>query len=361
MAVDREEKTEQPTERRKEEAQKKGDVPRSRDITSAVGLLLTILFFAIFMPYFGKTMTAYWKKYFNRLGEMTVSQASLNTLGSEFFQTFLLLVVPLFILLILVAFMVEIIQAGGLKIVPENVKIKWEKVFFLAEIPKGLKKVLISAEAMMELFKSIVKVTVIGLVAYLVLRAEIPALLKLPDTSLENNIRVMGQLFLRLAFYIALIMLALAVLDYFWQRHRYNQKMKMSKQDIKDEFKQAEGDPLTRARQRRIQYQWAMRRMMAEVPHADVVITNPEHYAVALKYESKKMKAPQLVAKGADLLAQKIKETAREHHVPIVENPPLARAVYESVALDEFIPAALFKPIAEVLAYIYKLKGKKVA
>lgn len=361
MAIDREEKTEQPTERRKDEALKKGDVPRSRDMTSAVGLLFTVLFFAVFMPYFGNTMTAYWKKYFSRLGEINVTESSLFIMGKDFFQTFLLLVVPLFLLLIIAAVMVEVIQAGGLKIVSENVRIKWEKVFFLAEIPKGLKKVLISAEAMMELLKSIIKVIAIGLVAYFAILAEIPALLKLPDTSLENIMGVMGKIFLKLTFYIVLLMLLLAIMDYLWQRYRYNLKMRMSKQDIKDEFKQAEGDPLTRARQRRIQFQWAMRRMMAEVPHADVVITNPNHYAVALKYENKKMKAPQLVAKGADLLAQRIKDTAREHHVPIVENPPVARAVYESVELNEFIPAKLFKPIAEILAYIYKLKGKKVA
>jgi flagellar biosynthetic protein FlhB len=360
MATGKEEKTEDPTSRRKEEAKRKGDVPRSKDMVASVGLLLTIFLFVVFMPFFGKTAVTFWRKYFSRVGEINVTESSISVIGTDFFQTFLLLMAPLFLLLMTVAIMMEILQAGGLKIVSENLRIKWEKVFFLAEIPRGLKKILISVEALFELFKSILKVIFIGLIAFLAVRAEIPDLLNLPGTSVQHIMEVMGRIFLKLALYITIFMLVLAVLDYLWQRHRNTEKLKMSKQDVKDEFKQAEGDPQIRGRQRQIQFQWAMRRMMAEVPEADVVITNPTHYAVALKYEYQKMKAPQLKAKGKDLIAQRIKEVAQEHHVPIVENPPVARAVYASVELNDFIPADLFKPVAEILAYIYKLKGKKV-
>lgn len=360
MAADKDEKTEQPTERRKQDAKKKGDIPRSKDMSSSVGLFLTLLFFAIFMPYFGKIALDFWKRYFSRVGEIQISATSAVWLGKDFFYTFLLMVVPLFILLVASALMMEIIQGGGINIVSENLRIKWEKVFFFGEIPKGLKKIMLSVEALFELFKSIVKVLCIGAIAFIAIRAEVPDLLTLPNTSVQHIMDTMGKVFLKLALYIVIFMLVLAVLDYLWQKHRNTEKLKMSKNDIKDEFKQAEGDPQVKSQQRKIQFQWAMRRMMAEVPHADVVITNPTHYAVALKYEYKKMKSPQLVAKGRDLIALRIKEVAREHKVPIVENPPVARAVYASVEINDFVPADLFKPIAEILAYIYKLKGKKV-
>jgi flagellar biosynthetic protein FlhB len=264
-------------------------------------------------------------------------------------------------LLIIVAFMVEVVQNGGIKIISENLRVKWEKFFVFAEIPRGLKKILGSAEALFELFKSLVKVVAIGFIAYISIAGDIPALLQLPGMPVGDILNKMGLVLLKLTFAVTLFLLVLAVLDYLWQRFRYKKKLKMSKQDIKDEFKQTEGDPQIKSRQRQIQFRWALRRMMAEVPEADVVITNPTHYAAALKYEYKKMQSPKLVAKGKDLIAERIKQVAREHDVPIVENPPVARAVYASVDIGEFIPRELFKPIAEILAYIYKLKGKKVS
>jgi len=360
MATEKDEKTEEPTSRRKHDAEKKGDIPRSRDLSASAGLFLTLMFFAVFMPYFGKIALDFWRKYFSRMGEIQVTPVSVFWIGKDFFYTFLVLVVPLFLLLIAAALMMEVLQAGGLKIISENLRIKWEKVFFLAEIPKGLRKIIMSVEALFELFKSIVKVIIIFLIAYITLHAEIPDLLGLPGTPVLNIVKTMGKIFLKLSLYIVIFLLLLSVVDYLWQRFQYIKKLKMSKQDVKDEHKQAEGDPQIKAQQRKIRFQWAMRRMMAEVPEADVVITNPTHYAVALKYEYEKMRSPRLVAKGRDLIARRIKEVAREHNVPVVENPPVARAVYAAVELNAFIPGELFKPVAEILAYIYKLKGKKV-
>lgn len=360
MAIDKESKTEEPTSRRLEDAKKKGDVPRSKEMASSVGLLFTLLFFALFMPYFGSTMVIFMQKYFNNAAEWDVTASTVSSFGSDFFWAFVQLVLPLFLLLIVVAVIVEVVQAGGIKIIAENLRVKWEKFFILSEIPRGLRKILLSAEALFELAKSIVKVIIIGFIAYFSIAGDIPVLLQLPKLPLGEILKKMGLVLLKLTFAVTVFLLVLAVLDFLWQRYRYNQKLKMSKQDIKDEFKQTEGDPLIKSRQRQIQFRWALRRMMAEVPEADVVITNPTHYAVALKYEHKKMQSPKLVAKGKNLIAERIKQVAREHDVPMVENPPLARAVYDAIDIGEFIPRELFKPIAEILAYIYKLKGKKV-
>jgi len=360
MATDKESKTEEPTQRRLTDAEKKGDVPRSKDLTATASLFFSLLLFALFMPHFGRTTVAFWRKYFSQAGEITVTPLTINQYGRDFFGTYLELMIPVFLTLIIVAVMMEIVQSGAFRIVTENLKIKWEKVWIFPELPKGLKKILISAEALFELAKSLVKVAAIGFIAYYTISSQVPAILQLPATSLDNIMLVMGKVFLLLAFNITLFLLAISLLDYLWQRYRYTEKLKMSKQDVKDEFKQAEGDPKVKGKQRQIQFQWAMRRMMAEVPEADVVITNPTHYAVALKYELKKMHSPQLVAKGKDLIAEKMKEVARQNEVPVVENPPVARALFASVEIGDFIPEKLFKPVAEILAYIYKLKGRKV-
>lgn len=359
MATDKDSKTEEPTHRRLEEAEKEGDIPRSKELTASVGLFFTLIFFAIFMPYFTKTTIIFWKKYFNMAGDYNLTANLATSIAGDFFKYFLLLTAPLFLLLTIVAVGVEILQGGGVKIVGKRLSIKWDKVFFLANLHKGLKKILVSVEALFELAKSIVKVIIIGFIAYYSIVGEIPELLTLPSRPLDDIMTVMGKVFLKLVFNIIIFLIILSVLDYLWQKHQYIKKLKMSKQDIKDEYKNIEGDPKIKGRQRKIQYEQAMRRMMAEVPEADVVITNPTHYAVALKYELKKMHSPKVIAKGKNLIAEKIKEVARKNKVPVIENPPVARALFAAVDIGEFIPEELFKPVAEILAYIYKLKGKK--
>jgi flagellar biosynthetic protein FlhB len=361
MATEKESKTEEPTSRRLSEAEKEGDIPRSKELTASIGLFFTLIFFALFMPFFSRTTITFWKKYFGMAGDYNLSANFAQEVGKDFFSVYLLLVVPLFLLLVIVAVMIEVVQGGGIKIVTSRMKIKWDKVFFLANLHKGLKKILVSVEALSELFKSIVKVIVIGAIAYFSLHGEIPGLLSLPSKSLGDILDVMGKVFLKLTFNIIIFLLVLSILDYIWQKHQYIKKLKMSKQDIKDEYKNVEGDPKIKGKQRQIQFQQAMRRMMAEVPEADVVITNPTHFAVALKYELKKMHSPKLIAKGKNLVAEKIKEVAKQNDVPVVENPPVARAVFAAVDIGEFIPEELFKPVAEILAYIYKLKGRKVS
>jgi flagellar biosynthetic protein FlhB len=260
------------------------------------------------------------------------------------------------VVLISVIVLLSILQAGGFKIISENLKIKFDKF----NIIKGLKKLMFSINAIFELIKSIVKVIIIGFIAYYTIKDELFNIVELPNFELSVILSFMGKVFFKLAFNIIIFLLVLSVLDYIWQRYQYMKKLKMSKDEIKDEYKQVEGDPKIKGKRKQKQFEMAMSRMMSDVPKADVIITNPTHYAVALEYKYKKMASPKLIAKGKNLIAEKIKEIGKVNRIPIIENPPIARSIYSAVDINTFIPSELFKPVAEILAYIYKLKGKKV-
>lgn len=349
-------KTEKPTPWRLQQARDKGDVPRSRELIVAVSLLAAVLYLAMTVPFMGRTLLGAMRGYFGRAGETAVTVASLGTITRDFSLLCLKLLGPLFTILIAVAFLTTANQ-GGFKFLLEKIHFKTDFFKPLA----GLKRMMFSFDSMLELAKSILKVLFIGWIAYSSVKNEFEGLFLLPDTSLENIMMVTGRLFFKVAFNIVIFMLILSIFDYLIVRFRYTRKLKMSKEEVKDEYKQKEGDPKIKSKQKQIQYNKAIQRMMAQVPKADVVITNPTHFAVALRYEFKEMQSPQVVAKGQDLVALRIRDKAREHHVPVVENPPLARGLYAAAEVGEFIPAEYFQPVAEVLAYIYKIKGKKVS
>jgi flagellar biosynthesis protein FlhB len=353
--AEKDEKTEKPTSFRLQKAKEKGDVPRSRELSMSVSLLMTVLFFALYVPVIGRTLIEQMRLYLGSAGERAVGIAALRLIWHDSFFVWLRMLGPLFALLIAVAFLMNVVQ-GGFRMVLEHLKFKSTPFKILS----GLKRILVSPEALMELLKSMVKVAVIGYIAYAAIRNDVPGLLLLAETPLEGIMRALGALLFKVAIRIVVFLLALSVLDVLWTRWRHKAKLKMSKQEIKEEYKQIEGDPRVKNRRRAIQYQRAIQRMMGEVPKADVVITNPSHFAVALRYEYKKMVSPRLVAKGQDLVAERIKQVARENGVPVVENPPLARGLYGSVDVGEFIPGEFFKPVAEVLAYIYRLKGRRI-
>ncbi len=349
-------KTEKPTQWRLQKAKDKGDVPRSRELGSSVSLLLSVLLFAMFMSYSGNIIIKFMKSYFNIITDWEIDINRIGDIYNDSFIIYIKLLLPLFLVLIFAAFIVNILQGGGFKINTENLKFNFSKF----NIIKGLKKIMFSVETIAELIKSILKVVIIGGIAYITVHPYLTDLINLPQTTIANILHVMGKIFFSLVFNIVIFLLILSILDYIWAKYRYMQRMKMTKDEVKDEYKQREGDPKIKSKQRGIQYQKAIQRMMAEVPKADVVITNPDHYAVALKYEYKKMKSPKLVAKGKNLVAERIKKVAKENNVPVVENPPLARGLFFNVEVNEFIPSEFFKPVAEVLAYIYKLKGKGI-
>jgi flagellar biosynthesis protein FlhB len=351
----KQEKTEKPTGWRLQEARKKGNVPRSRELTVNMTLFLDVLFFALFFPFMGSSLISFMQHYFSRAGEIEITASALKTIAEHSFHFYLTILGPLFIITMAAVFILTVAQ-GGFHFVISNLHFNFGKF----NVIKGIRNIILSPEAALELLKSFLKVMAIGGIAFMSIRHEIPIFMGLSQATLTTILFTVGKAILRLTLYIILFLLVLSIADYMVMRFMHIRRLKMTKQEVKDEFKMHEGDPLIKQKMRAIRMQRAMRRMMAQVPKADVVITNPSHYAIALKYELKKMAAPQVLAKGQDLVAKRIKTLAAEHHIPVVENPPLARALFAVVEVGSFIPVEFFKPVAEILAYIYRVKGRKV-
>ncbi len=353
----KESKTEKPTQKRLQDAKKKGDIARSQDFSASLSLGISLLFFVIALPSMGRRMILFWQKQLNTLSGTDFNVNFLTDTYSQGLSLFLITMMPLFLLLGAVAVFTNMIQGGGFIIRLENIRINFRKF----NVMKGLKRIMMSVQALAELLKSIIKVIIIGLISYFIVKSELDNVVVLVREPLSVSLDMMGRLFVKLSFSIIIFLLILSIADYLFQKLQYMKKMKMTKQEIKDEYKQMEGDPKIKGKRRQIQYQRAMSRMMEKIPQADVVITNPTHYAVALQYEFKKMKSPMVIAKGKNLVALKIIERAKQHHIPVIENPPLARGLYASIELNQTIPEEFFKPVAEILAYIYKLKGRRVS
>ncbi|MCB0363303.1 MAG: EscU/YscU/HrcU family type III secretion system export apparatus switch protein, partial [Bdellovibrionales bacterium] len=265
----------------------------------------------------------------------------------------LLIVGPIFGIMSLISFSATLVQTGILQN-EDALKFNIERL----NPVEGLKRIF-SLRAWVEGLKAIVKVIIIGAVATVILRSEILVIPRLVDYSVEQILVYIGMVSFKLFVGIGALMAALAGFDYLFQRWELEKKMRMSKQEVKEETKSREGDPLIKARIRRIQREMANRRMMDAIPKADVIITNPTHIAVALQYDENTV-APRVVAKGADYLAEKIKEIARQHNITIVENKPLARAMYKTLKIGQVIPRELYTAVAEVLSYVFKLKKKVI-
>ncbi|MBT8330766.1 MAG: flagellar biosynthesis protein FlhB [Deltaproteobacteria bacterium] len=275
----------------------------------------------------------------------------LSALATAMFKKVFLILVPFFVPVVIVALAGNIGQIG-FEMHTKPLRPKLSKFNPVA----GLKK-LVSSKSLVELVKSIFKIVIVGSVAFGVVKKEMTKFPALIQQEVSDILLFIASVAFEIFFYVCLILIILAALDYIYQRWRHEENLKMTKQEVKDERKQSEGDPKIKARIRKVQMEMAARRMMEAVPDADVVITNPVHLAIALKFDSAEMIAPTVVAKGAGPVAQKIKEIARENEVPIVEDKPLAQALHKMVEIGEFIPAELYRAVAEVLAYVYRLKG----
>jgi len=346
------EKTEKPTGKKLEKAREKGQVPKSPEISSAFIVLCAATVFLAAGPWIFRSLMELMQGVFQNLGTLNLQGESVRTFLGEIFVRFLIIMAPIMISVVVVGVAANLVQVGFL-FTMEPLTPKLSKFNPIT----GMKK-FVSLRSLIELTKSLVKILYIGFIAWWVLRSELDALPSLIDMSVGQILGFIGVLSLKVMFYVAMAMMVLAVIDFTYQRWQHNKDLMMTKQEVKDEYKQAEGDPKVKSRIRQLQREMASRRMMASIPDADVVITNPTHLAIAIKYNAEEMFAPQIVAKGAGLVAKRIRAIAVENNIPVVENKPLAQTLFKSTEVGDFVPADLYRAVAEVLAYVYRLRGK---
>ncbi|HOD35784.1 MAG TPA: flagellar biosynthesis protein FlhB [Syntrophales bacterium] len=353
--IDRDqERTEQASPRRREEARKKGQVARSQEVVSVAILLAcaTLLYFS--STWMLDRMMDLMRWAFRESGSTVIHINTVQSIAVIWLYKLFIVLTPLFLTIVAAGLLANYLQFGFL-FSTEAVQFDLSKL----DPIRGFQR-LLSLKSLVELIKSLIKFTVVSCVVYFTMKNEIEGLIPLMDESVWGILVYIGRIMFRIVITTSWVLIVLAILDYLYQRWEFEKGLKMSKQEVKDEFKQTEGDPLVKARIKRIQREQARKRMMAKVPKADVVITNPVHLAVALEYDGGRMIAPRVVAKGAGVIAENIKEIALEHGVPVVENKPVAQLLYKIVNIDEFIPENLYRAVAEILAYVYSLKEKKV-
>ncbi|MEB3101148.1 flagellar biosynthesis protein FlhB [Ferviditalea candida] len=348
------EKTEKATPKKRQDSRQKGQVAKSHELPGAFILLFGFLFLLFFGGYFKEHIFRIFTEYFNDYMLWNLTQQNVLSLFSKLAYQLMLIVGPFMLMAVVIGLIGNYLQVGFL-ITADPLMPKLNKLNPL----EGLKKI-VSLRSLVEFLKSMLKMSVIAMVVYSSLWGERAQIVSLSHMPISGILQYASNVTLMLGIKIAVTLIILAVFDFFYQRYEHEKSLKMSKQDIKDEHKKSEGDPLIKGKIREKQRRMALQRMMQEVPRADVVITNPTHFAVAIQYESGKMTAPTVVAKGQDYVALKIKQVAQENDVMIMENKPLARALFEQVEIGESIPEALFQAVAEVLAHVYKLKGKAV-
>lgn len=352
MAEDSDEdKTEEPTGKRLEDAKKKGQIARSRELNTFAMMIASASVLLMQGERIGRELLAMMRAEFSLSREAIFDPLTIIQHFKQQMLDGLILFAPFFALLVLVA-IVAPISMGGWVFSWEAISPKFEKMDPIKGIPR-----LFAMRGVAELVKAIMKIGLVFAVAIGLYRSYIGELLgldaELPEQSVEHALHIIGVCFLLLSASLVLI----AMIDVPYQLWDHNKKLKMTLQEIKDEHKENEGSPEVKGRQRRMQMDMAQSRMMAEVPKADVIVTNPSHYAVALKYDQNSNSAPKLVAKGVDLIAAQIRNVAIGAEVPLVASPPLARALYYSTELDKEIPQGLYLAVAQILAYVYQLKA----
>jgi flagellar biosynthetic protein FlhB len=348
------ERTEKATPKRRGEARKKGQVARSPEVNSTVVLLAAIGALAITAPAMASSLRLLLEDVMARVADPEVSTTTVGGLLQHFAQVALGLIGPILGAAAIGALIANLIQNKP-ALTPAAIKPDFRKISPMS----GFKR-LAGIHAWMELFKSLLKIVVVGGVAVLVIWPELDRLSTLGDQTPSQILDLTGALVLRLSFFILAVLVPLAAADLVVQRFQHEKSMKMSKQDVKDETRQQDIAPEIKSAIRRRQMQMSRQRMLAQVPSADVIITNPTHYAVALRY-GRDVAAPRVVAKGADLIAKRIREIGIENDVAIVENPPLARALYAQVEVDREIPPDFFSAVAEVLAFVYRTSRRKLS
>ena len=345
------EKTEEATPKRKEEAKKKGQVAKSTEISSVFVIMAAFYTLKLLGVSVYTELADYMSGIFSSLSTTEFTIQSVQILYLKASLVLVKTVLPLLIVIMVISVTINYMQVGVI-FSPEVLMPDFNKINPISGFQR-----LFSKRSLVELAKAIFKVCIIGYFIYrfaVIQTSDIP---KLFSMELMDSLKLAGSLVIDLAFQIIAVMMILAVFDYIYQWWEHNQSLKMSKEEVKEEFKQTEGNPQIKSKIKEKQRAMAMRRMMQEIPKADVVVTNPTHLAIALKYD-KTMSAPIVLAKGQDFQAERIKQVAREHKVVVVENKPLARALYPIVEIGDVVPPELYQAVAEVLAYVYRLKKR---
>ena len=351
------EKTEPATAKKLKDARDEGKVAKSRELNSAFDLIVLFLCLKIFVSFVGGKFIDIFSYIYENMpdfvkineGGLSV-QAAAGLIASVTLKS-LIIMLPFMAFGFVVTLLVSIVQVGW-KVSTKPMKPELSKLNPL----NGFKRIF-SKDSLFELVKSILKIVIIIYIAYTSIKDNANDLFALYDLGLNQAVALVGTLIINTGIKISIVYLVIGLADFIYQKHKFNEDMKMTKQEVKDEYKNTEGDPQIKGRQRRKMQEVSQKRMMQDVPKADVVITNPTHFAVALKYEAEVSSAPVVLAKGEDYLGQKIKEVARENKIEIVENKPLARMLYHNVDVGAEIPPELYQAVAEVLAAVYKAKN----
>lgn len=352
------EKTEPATAKKLKDAREEGQVAKSKELSAAVDLIALFLVLKVFVSYIGQGLLEMFPGIYNKIPDIINDSAggmsifSAKTVINNSMLVILKILAPVFIVGVLCCILINIFQVGW-KVTTKPMKPKGSKLNPI----NGFKRIF-SKDSLFELVKSIAKIALIGYVAYTSIKDHQNELFLLYDIPLMQVIILVGTIVIDAGLKISIVYLVVGIADWLYQKHKFKEEMKMTKQEVKDEYKNTEGNPEIKGRQRSKMREASQRRMMQNIPTADVVITNPTHLAVAIKYDAEKNSAPVVVAKGEDYLAMKIREKAKENNIEIVENKPLARMLYANVDVGAEVPPELYQAVAEVLAFVYSLKNK---
>ncbi len=348
------EKTEPATDKKLRDARDEGKVAKSKELTAAFDLIVLFLVLKVFMSFVGEKLLGFFSYIYNRMPDFLnetqkdMSSVTVRNFMNDIILQFLLTCLPFFIFGVVVTILVSIVQVGW-KVTTKPMAPKLDKFNPI----NGFKRIF-SKDAIFELIKSVLKIGVILYMAYSSIKSHQNDIFILYELPLKRAVALVGDIIINTGLKISIVYLIVGIVDYIYNKHKFNEDMKMTKQEVKDEFKNTEGDPAIKGQQRKRMQEASQRRMMQDVPKADVVITNPTHFAVAIKYDADTNQAPVVTAKGQDYVAMKIKEIARDNNIRIVENKPLARMLFHNVELGAEIPPELYQSVAEILALIYK-------
>lgn len=352
------EKTEPATSKKLKDARKEGKVAKSREIANGLCLLVLFILLKVYIGIMGNSLGELFQNTYSRIPDL------IKTVGGDVPVKNLEMIFGIALLKVIIVGAPILLAGFIVSFLSDFLQVKWAPTAKTL-MPKFSKlnpisgfKNLFSANSFMELLKAFLKIGIIGYVAYSYLKKNADTIFILLDMSLKQAIGLIGNIVINLGIRISILYMIVALIDFIYQKVKFSNDMKMTKQEVKDEMKDQEGSPDVKSKQRQRMQEASRRRMMQKLPQADVVITNPTHFAVAILYDAEKYDAPVVLAKGADYLAQKIKDIARENQIEIVENKPLARMLYANVEIGAQVPPELYQAVAEVLAYVYHLKGK---